>query len=303
MRKEYTITSNQDNLKLSVLEYVPKHPKAIIQIAHGMCEHKERYNAFMSYLQEKGYLCIINDHRGHGKSILNEDDLGYFYDETSDYIVEDLHQITNHVKDQYPNLPVYLFGHSMGSLVVRKYIKKYDKDIDKLIVCGSPSQMNFIDIGIFIAKIVKLFKGDRYRSKFLHKLALGSYDKRFKGEPTNSWINSDIKEVRKYNKDPKSGYVFTVNGFLNLFRLLKETYSRKGWEFNNHNLPILFIAGKDDPVIINESAWLNSMTFLREIGYTDLKHIIYDNDRHEILNEKDKEKVYADIYKFISRKD
>jgi len=302
MRKEYTITSNQDNLKLSILEYAPKHPKAIIQIVHGMSEHKERYKEFMSYFQEKGYLCIISDLRGHGESILNESDLGYFYDETSDYVVEDIHQITNHIKDEYPNIPVYLLGHSMGSLIARKYIKKYDKEIDKLIVCGSPSQINFIDVGIFFAKVEKLFKGDRYRSNFLQKLTFGSYEKKFRGEIENSWINSDIKEVRKYNKDPKSGYIFTVNGFLTLYRLLKETYSRKGWEFNNPDLQILFIAGQDDPVIINESAWLNSMTFLREIGYNDIKHIIYENDRHEILKEKNQEKVYNDIYKFISRK-
>jgi alpha-beta hydrolase superfamily lysophospholipase len=302
MRREYTITSNQDNLKLSVLEYVPEHPKAIIQIAHGMTEHKERYEELMESLSKEGFICCINDHRGHGKSIIEEKDHGYFYDSTGTYIVEDLHQITNHLKDEYPNLPVYLIGHSMGSLVVRKYIKKYDKDIDKLIICGSPSQINFIDGGIFFAKLIKLFKGDRYRSKFLQKITFNGFDKRFKEKTPNSWINSDPAEVKKYNRDKKCGYIFTVNGFLNLYYLLKESYSRRGWELNNPDLPILFIAGKNDPAIINESAWLNSMTFLREIGYSDIKHILYENDRHEILKEKDQEKVFADIYKFISRK-
>ena len=125
MKNEYTITSNQDSLKISVLEYVPEKPKCIVQIAHGMCEYKERYEEFMKFLCKNGCLCVINDHRGHGNSVKDENDLGYFYDESGDAIVEDLHQITNYVKDKYPNLPLYLLGHSMGSLIVRKYIKKY----------------------------------------------------------------------------------------------------------------------------------------------------------------------------------
>lgn len=104
-----------------------------------MVEHQIYYYELMEMLCNKGYVCVINDHRGHGKSIKDEKDMGYFYEEKAEYIVEDMHQITLFVKDKYPNVPVYLFWHSMGSLIVRKYIKKYDKDIDKLIVCGSPS--------------------------------------------------------------------------------------------------------------------------------------------------------------------
>lgn len=104
-----------------------------------MVEHQIYYYELMEMLCNKGYVCVINDHRGHDKSIKDEKDLGYFYEEKAEYIVEDMHQITLFVKDKYPNVPVYLFWHSMGSLIVRKYIKKYDKDIDKLIVCGSPS--------------------------------------------------------------------------------------------------------------------------------------------------------------------
>lgn len=301
MKKEYTITSNQDNLKLSILAYIPEKPKAIVQIAHGMSEYKERYEDLMQFLCEHNFLCIINDHRGHGKSISSAEDYGYFYDKTGDYIVDDLHQITNHIKDEYPNLPVYLLGHSMGSLVVRKYLKKYDRDIDKLIVCGSPSENNLTGIAILLSKLVSFFKGDHYRSNFLQNISIGNYDKPFKGEIKNAWINSDVKKVKEYNDDEKSGFIFTANGFLNLFILLRDTYSKKGWVFANPNLEILFIAGEKDPVIINESAWLNSMTFLREIGYQNIEHILYPNDRHEILNEINKEEVYMDIYKFLNR--
>lgn len=301
MRNEYTITSNQDNLKISILEYVPKEPKAIFVIAHGMCEYKERYENLMSYLCSNNYLCVINDHRGHGKSILSKDDLGYFYDNNAEYIVEDLHQVINYIKDKYPNLKVYLLGHSMGSLVVRKYLKKYDDTIEKLVVCGSPSENNLTGIAIFLTKLISFFKGDHYHSKLLQNLSIGSYDKAFKNEEKNSWINSDNKKVKEYNDDPNSGFIFTTNGFLNLFKLLRDAYSKKGWKLSNPNLKILFIAGKDDPVIVNESAWLNSMTFLREIGYQNIDYFLYEHDRHEVLNEKNQTEVYNDLINFLNK--
>ena len=301
MKEEYTITSNQDNLKLSILLYVPKtNPIGIIQIAHGMSEHKERYEDFMKYFSNKGYICIINDHRGHGNSIKSEDDYGYFYDDKAEYVVEDLHQITNHIKDRYPNLPIYLLGHSMGSLIVRKYIKKYDQDIDKLIVCGSPSQNNLIDFAFCLIKIIKLFKGDHYRSNFLNNLFINNFNKPFKNEPKNSWLNSIPEKVEEYNNDKKCAFIFTTNGFINLAKLLKDAYSRIGWELNNPNLPIMFIAGTKDPVIINESAWFNSITFLREIGYTNIKHKLYQGDRHEVLNDKHRDEVLEDLLNFLT---
>ncbi len=294
------ITSNQDNLKISVLEYAAKNPKAIIQIAHGMCEYKERYEPLMKHLCKQGFIVVINDHRGHGKSVKTKEDLGYFYDDTGEYLVEDLHQITNYIKDKYPNLPVYLLGHSMGSLAVRKYIKKYDADVEKLIVCGSPSENNIVGFAVFLTKFISLFTGKHHRSRLLHKMSIGAYDKMFEKEIPNSWINSDLEQVKKYNQDPNCGFRFTNNGFLNLFLLLKDTYSKRGWKFNNPNLKILFIAGSKDPVIINESAWLNSMTFLREIGYNNIDYILYEGDRHEVLNEKNYEEVFKDVSDFFN---
>ena len=167
----FNLESKCDGLRLFVTMYIPKGKiKGIVQFAHGMVEHQVYYYDFMEYLCKKGYLCVINDHRGHGNSTRKMADLGYFYEENGDYIVEDLHQITEYVKDRYKDLDVYLFGHSMGSLVVRKYIKKYDKDIKKLIVCGSPSMNKITGFGLFLCKTIKLFRGDKYRSRFINSL-------------------------------------------------------------------------------------------------------------------------------------
>ena len=298
-KKELTIMSKCDGLPLSVTIVEPSMKiKGVVQIAHGMAEHKERYYKFMEYLAENGYAVVINDHRGHGKSVKNNDDLGYFYDNSAKYIVEDLHQITKLMKEQYPNKPVVLFGHSMGSMVVRKYIKKYDDEIDKLIVCGSPSKNKYAKVGLNVAKLVEKLKGEKYRSKFIQKLAFGSYSSK-KEKSENSWICDNEETVNSYDEDELCGFIFTANGFQNLFGLMIDIYDKNGWKMNNKNLPILFIAGSNDPVIINKEKWLESQKFLRYLGYNNIQNKLYNGMRHEILNEKENNLVYKDILDFI----
>lgn len=301
--KELIINSNCDNLKLHVSIFIPDiEIKGIIQISHGMAEHKERYFKFMKYMTNLGYVTVINDHRGHGKSIKEKDDVGYFYDEKAEYIVEDLHQITLYIKSLYPNKKLILFGHSMGSMVVRKYIKKYDTDIDKLIVCGSPSKNPYVNLALKLTEMIKKIKGEKHRSQLIQKLAFGSYNRNFKNvKSINSWICSNDEIVDEYDNDGLCGFIFTTNGFLNLFNLVKDIYSKEGWTINNSELPILFIAGSDDPVIINKNKWLESQDFLLKLGYHNIDKKLYDGLRHEILNEKQNELIYQDILEFINK--
>ena len=303
MKKEYLIiNSNCDNLPISMTIFTPEDQiKGIFQIAHGMAEHKERYYEFMEYLANEGYIVVINDHRGHGKSVLNKQDLGYFYEENANFIVEDLHQITLYLKELYPNKQITLFGHSMGSMIVRKYIKKYDDDINKLIVCGSPSRNCFVNIAILVAYIVEKYRGERYRSHLLQKLSVGKLNRKVKDnkKSNHAWLSTNRKIVQKFDNDQLCGFIFTVNGFKNLFNLMKDIYSNKEWKLNNENLPVFFIAGSEDPVIISKRKWNDSQKFLRKIGYKNISGKLYNNLRHEILNEKNNTQVYTDIVNFI----
>lgn len=302
MKKEYlTIDSACDGLPLSVAVFAPEgEVKGIIQFAHGMAEHKERYYGFMEYLAEQGYASAINDHRGHGGSVKSKEDLGYFYDETSDFIVEDLHQLTLAVKEKFPGKPVYLFGHSMGSLTVRKYIKKYDGEIKKLIVCGSPSKNPLVGSALSIVALQKAFKGDRYRSRFIQKMAFGSYNKNLKDVSSgNSWLSANLENVKTYDKDGMCGFTFTLNGFRNLFLLMKQVYEPQGWLMKNKDLSIWFIAGGDDPVIAGESNWLQAQEFLKSMGYNNVTGKLYPGLRHEILNEACATDIYKDVLNYI----
>ena len=303
MKKEYLIiNSNCDDLPISLTIFTPEDSiKGIFQIAHGMAEHKERYYDFMEYLANNGYIAVISDHRGHGKSVLNKEDLGYFYEENAEYIVEDLHQITLYLKELHPNKHVTLFGHSMGSMIVRKYIKKYDNDVNKLIVCGSPSKNYLVDVALWITKFMIDKKGDRYRSELLQKLSVGNFNNKVKDnkKSTHAWISTDKKVVQKFDKDKLCGFTFTLNGFKNLFTLMKEIYDKNNWRLDNTNMPIFFIAGSDDPVINGKRNWMSSQKFLQKLGYKNVTGKLYENLRHEILNEKNNKQVYEDIINVI----
>lgn len=296
----YTLNSKCDGIPLEIGVTVPEgEPRGIVQLSHGMAEHKERYRDFMQYLSGNGYICVIHDHRGHGASVKSPEDLGYFYTENACHIVEDLYQVTCFVKERYPGLRLILFSHSMGTLVSRNYLKKYDGAIDQLILCGPPTENPLSPAGILLAKLSILFKGDRYRSPLLQKLTFGSYNRGL--SPENAWICTDSRTVGAYNDDALCGYVFTNNGFLNLYRLMRNAFCNKGWELHNPALPIFLIAGRDDPVIQSEKKFYRLEEFLRQRGYRNTESKLYEGKRHELLNEQGKMEVYGDIKAFIER--
>ena len=293
------IKSEKDDLNLSVSIIEPKgEAKGIVQISHGMAEHKERYYDFMKYLSENGYICVIHDHRGHGASVKDKKDLGYFYSENIDFIVDDLYKITKYIKNKYPNLKVTLFSHSMGTLVARNYLKKYDDEINKIILCGPPTKNSLSTVGIIIAKILNLFYKKNTPNKILNNMTFGNYNKKEKLE--NGWISENIENVKNYNEDKLCGYIFTTNGFINLYKLMKKAFNKREWKLKNKELKLYVIAGENDPVIQNKIKFEKLVKFLKEIGYRNVKAKLYKNMKHEILNEKDNKKVYKDILNFIN---
>ena len=243
------INSSCDNLPLDVIISTCADPKGIVQIAHGMCEYKERYLDFINNLNQNGYIVIIHDHRGHGKSVLNENDLGFFYNDGASAIVEDIYLLSKYIKNRFNDLPLYLLGHSMGSLIVRNYIQKYDYEIDGLIICGSPSYNKLTKVGKVVCKLFMVVKDERYCSKLMQKMFFGTFNKRF--DKQNEWICSDKNIVDAYNQDPLCTFIFTINGFYNLLTLMQRTYQSIDYSINSE-LPILFISGRDDPCLINE---------------------------------------------------
>ena len=294
------IKSSSDNLELELAYIEPKEEiKGVVQISHGMSEHKERYYDFMEYLKNQGYIVVLNDHRGHGSSVKNKEDLGYFYTEDISYIINDLYDVTKYIKNKYKDKKIYLFSHSMGTLVARGYIQKYDNEIEKLVLCGPPTKNELTKFAIKLSQVSKYINKDNKPSKLLNKLTFGSYNKG--NTINNEWLSKSIDNVNKYNDDKLCGFIFTGNGFINLYKLMDNAFCRENYKMQNKSLPIFVIAGSKDPVIQDEKKFLELVDFLKELGYKDVTSKLYKDLKHEILNEEEKNIIYKDVLDFFNK--
>lgn len=294
----FHLNSEADGLRLEgTLVFPSGAPKGIVQISHGMAEHRQRYLPFLDFLAEAGYLGAIHDHRGHGGSAKSPEDYGYFGAPGWQGAVSDLAQVNAYLKERYPGLPLSLFAHSMGTMIARIFLKEHDGAIQKLVLCGPPTENKLAGVGIALARLLEAFCGGHHRSKFLHRLAFAGYDK--KGEPENSWVCANPETLSAYQADPACGFLFTANGFAALFSLMQQCFSKKGWQMRHADLPILLIAGADDPVIQSPAAFEQAAEFLRQRGYGDIRTRLYPGLRHELLNERENGRIYADVLAWL----
>ena len=293
IQEYFTIDSDYDALKIDCLMIRPDdEPKAVLQMAHGMSEYKERYIPLMEYLANRGYACCMNDHRGHGKSVKSIDDLGYFYSGGGPALIEDMHKLTEELQSRYPSIPLYLFGHSMGSLAVRVYAKKYDDDLSGIIVCGCPTENSAIGIAEKMVDALIKMKGEHYRSRLCASLFVGMFNRNFKKEGSDfAWLSVNRDNVAKYEEDPYCGFNFTLNGYKALIYLMKETYSKDNWTLNDPS-PVRFISGENDPCMNNRKMLMKAVGLMDQVGYRDVSYNIFEGMRHEILQEDEREYVF-----------
>ena len=293
----FTLKSPADGLDLSCMAISPENGiTGIVQFVHGMCEHKERYFPFMEFLASNGYACVIHDHRGHGASVRTSEDLGFMYDGGWEAMVGDVKALTDWALEQWPGLRLALFGHSMGSMVVRSYAKRFDDAIDTLFVCGSPSDNPAKGAGKFLAKAFGTVCGWHCRPALLQKMSFGAYNKPFADEGYSSaWVCSDPQVLETYHNDPLCQYVFTANGFYNLLGLMQDCYDPYGWKLSRPDLPVHFISGALDPCRGTDEALRSAADLMKSIGYRTVTLKTYPGMRHEILNETGKQTVWSDI--------
>jgi alpha-beta hydrolase superfamily lysophospholipase len=301
-KKNFEMQSSFDNLTIKGVIFEPDEGverKGLVHILYGKNEYYERYENFMQFLCDNGYVAVCHDHRGHGESIAKEEDRGWFGDSSGTAIVEDAVAVTKSMKEQYPNLPVTIFGHSMGSMVARCYLQENDDLINRAIICGTPNKNSLVNVAILLAKTIEKIRGDHYRSKFLDYASTGKGNKKFEKEGKSAWLSSNRENIEEFCANPKGNYIFTCNGFENLFRLLKHTYTAKRYKMKNPKLPIHFISGDEDPVMGTIMEWSRAVDFMHDLGYKNITAALYDGLRHEIVNEKNNQNVYEDILAFI----
>ncbi len=301
------INKNQINIKMpdnkEIYSYIItdseiKYDKAIV-LVHGMAEHIDRYEEFINKLVANKFLVLCYNQRGH-KFTSTKDEYGYMGEcDNFNILVSDLNFMIDYIKANYNNLDVYLFGHSMGSFVSTRFSELYSEKIKALVLSGTGKNPNIaLSLGSFFASCIMLFRGKKYRSKFIDSLAFGSYNKHFKPQRTPyDWLNQVDEEVDKYASDDWCGGIFTVKYYHDFFKgLIKVTNNIK--KIRN-DLPILFVSGSSDPVGNMGKGVKSVYDNLIKTNHTNINIKLYDNCRHEILLEKNKDEVMNDIITFL----
>lgn len=299
IRKEYSVPSKSGVANVFARCWMPADgPKAIFQIVHGMAEHGERYEDFANYLCSMGFAVLVNDHVGHGKSIKNDSDLGYFGESGGwDALVEDERTLTEMIKAEYPELPIIFFGHSMGSFIAREYIRRYGRDerIKAAIFCGSSGKNPASSVAIILAGTIAKAKGSKHRSKFINNIAFGPYNKKTESRTAFDWLSTDTAQVDKYIADKYCGFLFTAAGYKDLFTILTKVSGKDWYKEVYDEIPILIVSGEDDPVGAYGNGVKQVYNDLKQAGKKDVTLKLYPKMRHEILNEVENKLVYADI--------
>ena len=307
MRKEEFYFPSRDNqTQIHAVRWIPdsEKPECIVQIVHGMAEYVERYEEFTLFLTSRNVLVTGEDHLGHGKSIREDKNPGYFCEQDpATVVVRDVHRLKKLTQEEYPGIPYIIFGHSMGSFITRNYLCRYGSGIQGAVICGTGMQPGaLIAISKLLAQLQKLIKGDNYISHFIDKCAFGSYNKRIENPRTSKdWLTKDEAIVDKYLMDPLCGFTFTVNGFRTLFELIARIQKAENLKKIPQELPIYIISGAEDPVGDYGKGVQAAYDSLEAVGMTNLSMKLYEGDRHEILNETDRETVMEDTWNWIKK--
>lgn len=309
-RIEFTFDSRDEVTKIHAVKWIPDaelmpegKPYCIVQLVHGMEEYALRYDDFANYLTQQGIVVVANDHLGHGLSLREDKCFGYTCEnDAATVIVRDVHRLKKMTQQEYTRVPYIIIGHSMGSFILRNYLTRYGTGIDGAIIVGTGWHSRaFMTVGQAIAKVVGLLKGQKHPSPLIEKIGFRKYLSRIDNPKTDKdWICSDEKVVEQFINDPLCNFTFTVNGFYTLMELTKRSHDIDKMKQIPKKLPILIAAGTEDPVgDWGEAPKKLYDTYLNlDMTKTQLK--LYNGDRHEILNEVNKEEVYRDFYNWIA---
>lgn len=274
-----------------------KKPKAVIQIAHGMAETAQRYETFAKVLTKNGYIVYINDHRGHGKTAKIIENVGHLAEkEGFRCLVEDMYTLTNIIKKENEDLPIYLFGHSMGSFASQRYIMDYSNNLSGLILCGSNGKQGIILnlAHLIINREIKKY-GRRSKSNKINNLIFGGEIIRRNEKTKFDWLSRDKEQVEKYINDPFCGVVCSCGFFYDLVQGLKEIEDKENLKKVPLDIPIYIISGDKDPIGKNGKGVLRLRDRYIKLGVKDVTCKLYKDGRHELLNEINREEVFEDI--------
>lgn len=279
--------------------------KGVVQISHGIGEHAGRYQPIAKLLQEQGYEVYANDHRIHGQSVKSKELMGVYEGQNYfDDAVEDMRELTLLIKEIHPDKKIILFGHSMGSLLSRKYVIKYGDDLTALILSGTASFMKGLGtVGLVSANVISTFRGRNKKNKFLKSISFSEFNKTFKPNRTElDWISTDEHQVDLFEADPFRTADFSLSVFIDIIKGSKEMNKQVSFNATPKSLPIYIFSGDKDPVGEMGKGILRVVKQYNKAGISDVTLKLYKGGRHEMLNETNREEVEHDVISWLNRR-
>ncbi|MCR5580234.1 MAG: lysophospholipase [Pseudobutyrivibrio sp.] len=307
-QQEYTFNSKDGHSIIHCRKWLPEgEPVAVVQLVHGMVEYIERYDEFATYLTTKGYVVVGHDHIGHGHSVSDMDELGVMTGvHPSDDMVEDIYTHYAMTKKAYPSIPYFILGHSMGSYMLRKFLSvkaAYIEGISGAVIMGTGQESaSTCSGGLAVIAILSLLRGKNYRSTFVRNMTYSAPYKQYDcygKDYANSWLSKNTRNVEKYYHDPYCTYTFTLNAYKGLVEATKYVATKECVSKMRATMPLLVVSGDADPVGNMGEGTKAAAESFKKAGIKDVTLKLYRGDRHEILNELDRDQVFSDIYQWF----
>lgn len=303
IRSEFSFTSSNGKTQIHAVQWRPMvGVRGIIQLAHGMCDHICRYDEFANTLADHGFLVVGHDHIGHGESLIEPDLAGFCGKHGGwEIMVADVHKLHELTREKFNSVPYFLFGHSMGSFIARAYAVHYGKDLDGIILCGTAHyQRSTITMAKAVISMELRANGNMHRSEKLSKLIFGSCNKHFAPARTDfDWISSDTDVVDDYVSDPLCGYICTAAFYRDLADGIDFVTRSRNVRRIRKNMPVYFISGSADPIGEKGRSVIRAYRSFLDAGISDVTMKLYQGARHELLNESNRDEVYADVISWL----
>jgi alpha-beta hydrolase superfamily lysophospholipase len=294
-----------DGDQIHVYEWLPDDSgeiKGLVQLAHGMAEHAGRFEDFAGFLTLNNYAVYANDHRGHGKTAGSLDNVGFLAPKNGwDKVVSDFRLLSLYIKEKNKDKGLFIFGHSGGSFIVRKFILDPGTKLQGVIISGTGGDPGILGVlGVFMTRVMMIFYPANSPSPFMDKMTFGSFNKPFKPNRTKfDWLSHDNEQVDKYVTDPYCGGVFSIGYFNDLAKAVLYVNKQKNIDKTPQDLPVLIFSGEKDPVGNSGIGVIEVYNKFKKAGVKNLTLKIFKNGRHEMLNETNKNEVYQFILDWI----
>lgn len=273
-----------------------------VHILHGLAEHSGRYDDFARFLVDKGYYVTLHDHRGHGETGIKQGPMGYFSDKDGfERITDDVNEVVHLLREKITDQPLILIGHSMGSFVARRFVQKYPQAVSRLVLVGTGGDPGVMGLaGLQLAKVSSKGEKAKEPGTVLNKLTFGSYNKRVSHATHEfDWLSTDKEVVRAYDADPLCGFVSTNQLYKDLLNGLRTIHQPSQVRKMRKDLPVLLIAGAEDPVGDYGKGVRSVAKAFAANGLEDVKLVLIEKHRHEILNGEDRMYVYEEITRWL----